>query len=227
MHTYRLSKSIFLLSIPIFFFASGCFKENKAVVRLKEIYPIIRSNNPDSILPLLDAQSIEYLDELLARQHDFEDLFSLGYSHGVPFSTASFYHGNSVDTMATSYRLELVFVMLSLANTPLFSWDKQPKVLEDQSKCCDPAFVVIAEEVSKNTFITSEIRFTREQGKLLLNLPSLMTVHERLLEQDFKKFRSQYSGTINDSESYESLYFESLSDGTYKSMEEFHYRIQH
>lgn len=224
MRSYHFIPVLLLIVSSLLF--GGCLNENRSVLRLREIHSIVQTRDSKAILSLLDANSMVYLNKIIEANGDISKLLAIGYPEGVSFSTAQLATPIPVEDYSREEKIEVFFLMLTMSNIPVFSWSELPHIIEDQSECCDPAFVMIGQKVADNTYISTKLNFTRENGELKLSLPSILKVRERLLTQDFTAFRDTFRPAITDTMSYEHRYIESLLSGDHEVIDEFRYKYQ-
>lgn len=183
-----MPKYLFLFAL---FFLTSCNNEEKdqLIKAYKELHKVIKSGPSEEIYDHLDAKSKEYVDFINEEANqEFEVMKKYGQSVGYPLFTMV-YHNHYMKMLTKSeIKLQQFVLFLRVNEVPMFNAFQKSKILEDQISTGTESYVTIALEIEKNTFVSSKLRFTKEDGKYKFNLLEMFNFSEKKFNQHFKKY---------------------------------------
>ncbi len=186
---FNWNHSFFMLILLLITFSCGK-KKQELVAKYKIISQHVEEGDFDLFFDELDEVSQNYVNFLIdTSKLSNKQMWDFGDKHELGLFTAS-YHKNW-EKVARAYPGEnsMFFIYLNVSGVSMFSSRGETKILEKETVIGKENYIVVAKKADKNAYITSKIHFTKNgEGELKLNLLSLLSLEEKLLNQSFKRY---------------------------------------
>jgi hypothetical protein len=189
-----MHKYLFLFTLFFLISCSRNEEKDKLIETYKKLHKVINSGTSEEIYEHLDAKSKAYVDFINeGGNQEFEVMKKYGQSVGYPLFTMV-YHNHYIKMLTKSeIKLQQFVLFLRFSEVPMFNAFQKSKILEDQISTGNDNYVTIALEVGKNTFVSSKLKFTKEDGKYKFNLLEMLNFSEKKFNQQFKKYAKKIS----------------------------------